>query len=96
MPEVLINCLVLLLVVAITLFSIRSSPRYKRWADQKATDRRRKAAHAGKVKCEDPDCDDIATRFTPNGYFCEWHWEPMSKKGKVTWNHVLYHSIRRS
>ena len=100
MPSLTINILVLILVVAIVAASIVASPRFRKWYDQKKTDRRRKQAHAGKVGCESPGCDKVATRYTPNGYFCEWDYEPMTKQdlgeGKfVTWSHTLQH-VRRA
>ena len=101
MPNSIINLLVLIAVVTITIVAYVISPRYKKHRAQKKADRIRKLAHAGKVTCEAPDCSDKATRYTPNGYFCEWDYEPMTKRmlpnGKfVTWNHQLYWAIRRS
>lgn len=99
MPDYFITVLVLVLVIL--LVSVLVSPRFKKWVGKKKTGRKHERAHAGKIKCEDPDCDDIAVAFTPNGYFCDWHFEPMSKKelpggGYVVWHHDLYHAIRRS
>lgn len=100
MPDLSILLLVLV-GVALLLLGLYATWPPLQWYQQMMTDRKRKRAHAGKVKCEDPDCDDIAIMLTPNGYFCDWHWEPMSKRvieggGYVTWNHNLYHAIRRS
>lgn len=96
-----ITLLVLAAVVILAIGIYLVLPSTKRRRDQKRTDRRRKLAHAGKVHCETPGCEDMATRYTPNGYFCEWDYEPMTKKmmpnGKfVTWNHQLYWAVRRS
>lgn len=96
-----VNILVLILVVGILTASIVVSPRFRKWYDQQTTDRRRKRAHAGKVMCESPDCGKTATRSTPNGYFCEWDYEPMTKqvvgdRSYVTWSHPLQYTMRRS
>lgn len=101
MQNSIINLLVLVVAVALVVAAYLVSPHAKRQREQKKADRIRKLAHAGKVVCEAPDCEDMATRFTPNGYFCEWDYEPNIKQmlpnGKfVTWNHRLYWSIRRS
>lgn len=63
--------------------------------------RRRHRAARGLVLCTYQDCKDAATYVTPNGYYCDWHWEPMSKRrfahgGYVTWAHKLDHAIRRN
>ena len=105
MPEPSITILVLIAVVAIVIAYILMSPRFQKWWDQKMTDRKRKRAHEGKVKCESVEeglpCPDLAVRLTPNGYFCEWHWEPMSVRvrdngAREEWSHVLYYSVRVS
>lgn len=95
------NLLVLFMVVILLITAYMITPHYKQRRDQRAADKKRKLAHAGKVQCETPGCEDMATRYTPNGYFCEWDYEPMTKRmlpnGKfVTWNHQLYWAIRRS
>ena len=99
MPDYIVVLLVLAGVLVL-LLGLFFTPPVQKWYQQELTDRKRKRAHAGKVQCEDPDCEDIAIMLTPNGYFCDWHWEPMTKRmvpggGYVTWNHVLYHHIRR-
>ena len=102
MSETFINALVLVAVVAIVISYILISPRGQNTWKQKLTDRKRQRAHEGKITCEsteDGQCTSIAVRETPNGYACEWHWEPMSVKvlpngGKTIWNHTLNHAIR--
>ncbi len=93
-----VNILVLILVVGILAASIAVSPRFRKWYDQKKTDRQRKQAHAGKLLCESPGCGETATRTTPNGYFCEWDYEPMTQRDLgggefVTWSHRLHHTL---
>lgn len=92
--------LVLLLVLGVPLLYFAASPKGRSWFKQWNADRERRRAHAGKLTCEDFDCSSIATMITPNGYFCEWHWEPNSQQrlpggGYVTWNHRLRHTTRR-
>lgn len=99
MPDYFIA--VLVLVIAILISSVLVSPKFKKWRKQKLAVRRHKLAEAGKIECEDKHCSDIATRLTPNGFFCEWHWEPMSKRkfldgGYVIWSYKLSHAVRRS
>lgn len=101
MHDYLINLLVLILVVALPTLGVLKSPRFKKWYEQKKADRKRRLANVGLLKCEDKDCDDIATTVTPNGYFCDFHWEPMSKRkflggGYITWHYTLSHAVRRS
>lgn len=44
--------------------------------------RKIRRANAGKLRCEDPEpCYAIATRQTPNGYFCDAHWPDHRSKG---------------
>lgn len=102
MPNTIITTLVLLAMVIIMAASVIFSPKFLTWWDQKLTDRKRVRAHAGKVTCEDPEgCSDVASWRTPNGYFCNWHYEPQSVRrlpngGKEIWCHVLYHAVRRA
>lgn len=101
MHNPLIYFLVLLIVLGLLASSVVLTPMGRKWLDQKKADRDRQRAHDGKLQCEDVDCDDVAVMLTPNGYFCEWHWGPMSKRqlpggGSVVYNHRLYHSIRRA
>ena len=90
------------LVLAIMLGYILVSPKFSSFLGQKRTDRKRRRAHDGKLTCEETSypCSKIAVRLTPNGYFCEDHWEARSKRmleggGHVRWSHILYHSVRR-
>lgn len=100
MSESHITTLVLLAVVLIITASVLRAPKFLTWWDQKMTDHKRRRAHEGKVECEDPEgCDEVATHETPNGYFCDWHFEPQSVKrlengGKAIWYHVLYHRVK--
>lgn len=96
-----ITILVLIAVISIAVASVVFNPKARVWWDQKMTDRKRRRAHDGKVKCEDEeDCDSTATYLTPNGYFCDFHYEPktvkvLSNGGKEIWAHILYHTQRR-
>lgn len=56
--------------------------------------RKHRRAHAGKVRCEDPDpCYAMAVRQTPNGYFCDAHWLDHVSKGpryrSISYSHAL-------
>lgn len=72
----------------------------KVYIDQKLSDRKRKRAHAGKVRCEEREepCQQIAVRVTPNGYFCGEHWQQNSQRAgayaTVSWGHVLNHAMK--
>lgn len=99
-PPDIIMLFSLILAIALLFGGMIKSPKFQKWFKQKKTDRERKRAHAGKLKCQDKDCEAVAVMVTPSGYFCGWHWEPMSKKrlnggGYVVWNQPLKHSIRR-
>lgn len=101
MSEYYINGLVLIAVIAIIALSIVVSPRFRAGWAQRQSEKKLKAAHAGKVRCEEEGCDSTATRWTPNGFFCEWDYEPHTKRYTsedkfVTWDHALNHSVRRS
>lgn len=101
MPHYFIDLLVLILIIALPLAGVLMSPRFKKWYTQKKADRKIKLAHSGKLKCEYSECNEIAIRVTPNGYFCEWHWEPMSIRkflggGHIIWSYKLSHAVRRS
>ena len=101
MSEPIINALVLIAVIALLLGSLLVSPQFRAYVAQNRADKKRAKAHEGRLRCDDKDCDFLATYLTPNGYFCDWHWEPMSKReipggGFVTWHHVLNHAVHRS
>lgn len=101
MPSYSVTVLVLSLVIAILVSYVLASPRFKKWIEQKKANRLRLRAHSGKVLCEDGSCNSVATRITPNGYFCNDHWgENVKKKlkggGSVAWDYPLNHTIRRS
>lgn len=73
---------------------------FKSYLKQAQTNLRRSRAHAGKVRCEDEkeDCNSIATRVTPNGYFCDIHWLENSRRltssALVSWSHILNHVLK--
>lgn len=62
--------------------------------------RKHKRANAGKVRCEDAECNLIAEYYTPNGFYCSWHHAPYSvvghTNGRVRWSRKLHHArVRR-
>lgn len=49
---------------------------------------RYRRANAGKLRCQDSEpCYAMATRQTPNGFFCDAHWPDHSRK------HILSGSV---
>jgi hypothetical protein len=97
MTGTFINTLVLFAVTFILLAALLSAPRIHTAIDQWQAARKRERAHAGKVTCESPGCNKVATMVTPNGYFCNWDWEPnaavrRSLGGPVQWGHPLRHT----
>lgn len=101
-----------IVLACIILFSgIMFTSIAKVFVSQWLTDWRRKRAHAGKVPCEGYDtelvidglrkkieCEKIATRVTPNGYFCEDHWSENSRKigmyAGISYGHLLNHAMK--
>lgn len=95
----IVAIMVLLLVIGITWFALRS-----RLGDAAAS-LWRKLADKGKIKCRHPSyggdgtyklCKNKAGWVTPNGYFCDDHWEINSRRktadgsrGRVRWAHKL-------
>lgn len=69
----------------------------KIYTDQWRTNRKRRRAEAGKLKCEAEGCENIATYTTPNGYFCDDDEGANSKKhsslGSWQWAHKLPHTL---
>jgi hypothetical protein len=66
--------------------------------DQALSNRERRRADAGKVKCYEEKCTKISTRVTPNGYYCDDHFGANSKKhtefGSWSWAHKLNHTLK--
>lgn len=101
MSDFFVDTMIITLVVALITLLLLYVPTLRAKFKQWKTNQKRIRAHAGKVKCEDENCSEVSVCLTPNGYFCSFHWEPMSKRmmpggGYITWHHVLYHAIRKS
>ena len=93
----IVAILVLLLVIGMTWVLLRNR------LEQTASSHQRRRADKGKVKCyqieffvgsiDDQRCKNKAGWVTPQGYFCDEHWEINSKRdtatGSIRWANEL-------
>lgn len=66
--------------------------------EQLKSNRRGRDAHAGKVECEEKNCEVISTHVTPNGYYCKDHWLMNSRRkavhGQISYGHMLQYMMK--